>query len=202
MTSPYIDDTTLLAGFHQRETLAEKQVFQKYFKPLCLYSESITGQLDASEDIVAESFEKAWGRRQEFQTLENLKAFLYRIVRNASLNYKESERRHRTHYEQIRYLSKGDPGSDEDLEREILRVEILRDIYQEIENLPERCGQIFKLLFIHNQTTDQIAAQLSINVQTVRTQKARAIQLIKIELLRKNRIPATLLFAILLEYAR
>jgi len=63
MTSPYIDDTTLLAGFHQRETLAEKQVFQKYFKPLCLYSESITGQLDASEDIVAESFEKAWGRR-------------------------------------------------------------------------------------------------------------------------------------------
>src|ERR1700743_3871099 len=98
MAGPYNDDTTLLAGFHQRETPAEKQVFQKYFKPLCLYSESITGQLDASEDIVAESFEKAWGRRQEFQTLENLKAFLYRIVRNASLNYAESQKFHRRHH--------------------------------------------------------------------------------------------------------
>jgi len=202
MASPYIDDTTLLTGFHQRETLAEKQVFQKYFKPLCLYSENITGQLDASEDIVAESFEKAWSRRQEFQTLENLKAFLYRIVRNASLNYTESQKLHRTHHEKLRYLSHNEPEQGEAMEQEILRVELLHEIYQEIENLPERCGQVFKLLFIHNLTTDQIAARLSINVQTVRTQKARAIQLIKIELLRKNQIPATLLFAILLEYAR
>src|SRR6186713_964717 len=198
MTSIYIDDTTLLAGFLHGETPAEKQVFQKYFKPLCLYSESITGQLDVSEDIVAESFEKAWSRRQDFQTIENLKAFLYRVVRNASLNYMESERSHRKHHEQIRYLSRVDSGPEEDLE--ILRVELLQGIYQEIENLPERCGQIFKLLFIHNLSTDQIATRLSINVQTVRTQKARAIQLIKIELLRKSRIPAALLFSFLLEY--
>ncbi|MDO6430248.1 sigma-70 family RNA polymerase sigma factor [Flavitalea sp. BT771] len=202
MTSPYIDDTTLLAGFHQRETLAEKQVFQKYFKPLCLYSETITGQLAASEDIVAESFEKAWARRLEFNTLENLKAFLYHIVRNASLNYTESQKRHRSHHEQIRYLSNHEPQLPEALEREILRVELLQEIYQEIENLPDRCGQIFKLLFIHHQTTQEIADQLSINVQTVRSQKARAIQLIKTELLRKRRIAPALLFAILLGYAR
>ena len=202
MTSPYIDDISLFAGFQRRESPAEKLVFQKYFKPLCLYSESITGQLDASEDIVAESFEKAWGRRQEFQALENLKAFLYRIVRNASLNYTESQKLHRTHHEQLRYLSNNEPEQGEALEREILRVELLQEIYQEIENLPDRCGQIFKLLFIHNQTTDQIAAQLSISAQTVRTQKARAIQLIKIELLRKKRIQVVFLFGLLLEYAR
>ena len=202
MTSPYIDDITLLAGFQRREALAEKQVFQKYFRPLCLYSENITSRLEVSEDIVAESFEKAWGRRGEFQRLENLKAFLYRVVRNASLNYAESERVHRTHHEQILYLSGNDPGTDEALEREILRVELLQEIYQEIENLPGRCGQIFKLLFIHNLSTDQIAAQLAINTQTVRTQKARAIQLIKIELLRKNRTAVLLLFSMLLEYSR
>ena len=202
MINYYNDDTALLSGFHQRKTLAEKQVFQKYFRPLCLYSESITGQLDASEDIVAESFEKAWRRRQDFHTLENLKAFLYRIVRNASLNCRENEKRHRKHHEQIRYMSKDDSGPDEELDRAILRVELLQEIYQEIENLPDRCGRIFKLLFIHNYTTDQIATQLSINVQTVRTQKARAIQLIKTELLRKNRLRAVLLFVVLLEYTR
>lgn len=200
MTSSYIDDTSLLAGFQRREIRAEKQVFQKYFKPLCLYSESITGQLDASEDIVAESFEKAWGRRREFQTLENLKAFLYRIVRNASLNYTESQRLHQTHHQQLSYLSNHESGPGEALEQEILRVELLHEIYQEIENLPDRCGQIFKLLFIHNLTTEQIAAELSINVQTVRTQKARAIQLIKIGLLRKNRFQAIFLLGCLLEH--
>jgi RNA polymerase sigma-70 factor (ECF subfamily) len=202
MASPYTDDISLIAGFQRRQPTAEKQVFQKYFKPLCLYSETITGQLDASEDIVAESFEKAWARRQEFQTLENLKAFLYRIVRNGSLNYAESQKLHRTHHEQLRYLSNNEPQQDEALEHEILRVELLHEIYQEIENLPDRCGQIFKLLFIHHQTTHQIAAQLSISPQTVRTQKARAIQLIKIGLLRKHRIPAALLLSILLEYTR
>jgi RNA polymerase sigma-70 factor (ECF subfamily) len=202
MISPYNDDIALFAGFQRREALAEKLVFQKYFRPLCLYSERITSRLEVAEDIVAESFEKVWERRQEFQRLENLKAFLYRIVHNASLNYAESERRHRVHHKQILHVSKDDPGTDEALEREILRAELLQEIYLEIENLPDRCGQIFKLLFIHNQTTDQIAARLSINVQTVRTQKARAIQLIKIELLRKNRIPVLLLLAILPEFTR
>lgn len=202
MTGRYNNNTDLLAAFHKGESQAEKQVFQQYFKPLCLYSSTITGQLQASEDIVAESFAKAWARRGEFATLDNLKAFLYRIVRNGSLNHAEGERRQRLHHERLRYMSGVDGVEEEVSALEILRVELLQAIYAEMEHLPDRCGQIFKLIFIEHLTTDEIAARLSINVQTVRTQKARAIQLIRTELLRKNRVPALLIFASMLAEIR
>src|SRR5450631_1246790 len=112
MERDYADDMTLWAGFQRGENQAEKIVFQKYFKPLCLYSERITVRLEQSEDIVAESFEKAWGRRQEFQTLENLKAFLYRIVRNASINYTIATKQHRTAHAHIEYLTKQEEESE------------------------------------------------------------------------------------------
>lgn len=198
MASDFANDITLLNGFQQGDLLAEKRVFQQFFRPLCLFSERITGQLEASEDIVADSFGKAWGRRGEYPTMDNLKAFLYRAVRNASINYIEAQRRHQSHHEQILYITKDDKTSEEAMEREILRVELLQEIYNEIDSLPEKCRQIFKLLFIYEQTTEQVARQLSINMQTVRSQKARAIQLIKTELLRKNRVQTFLLLTVLL----
>ncbi len=80
------------------------------------------------------------------------------------------------------------------IETEVLRAEVLQEIYAEVESLPGRCGQIFKLLFIEGLPTDQIAERFGINVQTVRTQKARAICLIRTALLKKGRLAALVFF--------
>jgi len=200
MISTYTDDTLLWTAFLRQDPQAERQVFHQYFKPLCLYAERINGQLEPAEDIVAEAFEKAWARRQDFQALENLKAFLYRVVRNASINLTVATRTHRQAHAKIEYVAKQEVEDEPALEREMLRVELLQEIYEEIENLPDRCGQVFKLIFLHGKSTEEIGAQLGINPQTVRTQKARAIQLIKTQLLKKNRILTLLLLAAILEW--
>jgi RNA polymerase sigma factor (sigma-70 family) len=85
------------------------------------------------------------------------------------------------------------------IETEVLRAEVLQEIYAEVENLPGRCGQIFKLLFIHGKSTEEIGGLLGINPQTVRTQKARAISLIRTALLKKGRLAT---FAIFLAWLR
>ncbi len=194
-----MDDIALLAAFQKGAAHAENAVFKKYFRPLCLYSERITGYLEQSEDIVAEAFEKVIDRRNEFQTLDNLKAFLYRVVRNASINFTIAEKQHQQAHANIRY-SIGQSYESEDVHKnEILRVELLQEIYEEIENLPEKCGQIFKMIFLQGLSTDQIASCLSINVQTVRTQKARAIQPIKTKLLRKNRALLAIFILMMIE---
>ncbi len=76
---------------------------------------------------------------------------------------------------------------------EVLRAELLYEIYQEMENLPEKCGQIFKMLFIEDKSTEEVAQHFGINVQTVRSQKARAIQLLKAALTQKNKTAALIL---------
>lgn len=199
MIRPYTDHTLLWTAFQQGESQAEKQVYHQFFKPLCIFSERITGQLEAAEDIVAEAFVKAWGRRQNFVTADNLKAFLYRVVRNASINFAVATRQHRQAHLQIAYIEGQDKEEEPADQREILRAELLQEIYEEMENLPGRCGEIFKLIFIHGKSTEEIGQLLGINPQTVRTQKARAIQLIKIQLLKKNRISSLLLLMVILD---
>ena len=76
-------------------------------------------------------------------------------------------------------------------------MEKIEGLIRKIENLPDRCKEIFRLIFIDGLTTDQIGERLNISPQTVRTQKARALDLIKSELLKKNLLSA-LLYLLLL----
>lgn len=186
------DDIALFIGFQQKKPDAEYAVFHLLFRPLCLYAEKITGQKEQAEDIVADAFILIFRQRENFQTLENFKRFLYRIVRNASINYTIQVKNRSFIHEKIRYLQKGDMESSDKSELEILRVELLNEIYQEVENLPDKCRAIFKMIFLEGIPTDHIALQLHLNPQTVRSQKARAIRLIKTGILKKKRILAIL----------
>ena len=70
-------------------------------------------------------------------------------------------------------------------QNEIIMIELLSHIYQEMENLPHKCRTIFKLYFLQQMSSDEIAGSLGISPQTARTQKARAIQLLRIRVWRK-----------------
>jgi RNA polymerase sigma-70 factor (family 1) len=190
------NDILLLAAFQHGDPMADKQIFERFFQPLCLFGERITGDLQQAEDVVADAFEKLIDRRNDFDAVSRIKSFLYQIVHNASINLSIASKRHKAIHENIRYLTKSETGISGSLvrENEILRAELIREIYDEIENLPDKCRQIFKMIFVEELSTDEISAKLSINVQTVRSQKARAIQLIRTSLLKKNRIPTLLLF--------
>lgn len=188
-----MDDNALLEAFQQGEPWAEKAVFDRFFGPLTLYANRITGDLAAAEDITVDALVKAIDRRAHFSVLPKLKSFLYQVVHNASINQVTSDQRHRRIHTSIAYQQQYEPASETVLETEVLRAEVLQEIYLEVENLPGRCGQVFKMLFVEGLPTDQIAERLGINVQTVRTQKARAISLIRTALLKKGRL-ATLVF--------
>ncbi len=56
---PVMDDTVLLRAFQQGDGWAEKKVFDRFFEPLVLFSERMTGDVLASEDIVVEVLTKA-----------------------------------------------------------------------------------------------------------------------------------------------
>jgi RNA polymerase sigma-70 factor (ECF subfamily) len=146
---------------------------------------------------VVEAFEKMIDRRHDFATLPRLKNFLYTTVHNACINEVLARKRHRLIHERIRYVEHQHQIDEDPIENEMLRAELLQEIYLEMDNLPNRCGQIFKMIFVDQLSTQQVAEQLSIDPQTVRTAKARAIQLIRTALLKKNRLQALFLFYIL-----
>jgi RNA polymerase sigma-19 factor, ECF subfamily len=181
------DNAALIIAFGRGEEKADKIIFNRYFRMLCVYAERITANMQEAEDIVTDVFIRMMHKRAAFGTVDNIKAFLFTATRHACINYALAEKRHHAAHEQIAYLAQYADNEDHFLHHEMIRLEVIQEIYREIENLPPQCRTIFKMLFIGGQSTETIARELSINPQTVRTQKARAIQLIKTELLKRER---------------
>lgn len=181
----HTNDEGLFLAFQAGNTVARNAVFTRYVKPLCFYVTRLTGSREAAEDIVADSFVKMLERSAQFNDLENIKAFLFHTTRNAAMNFNRDSRRHDAAHAQLSYLTRHDNIS-ETWEDELIRTEIVAEICLEVENLPDKCREIFKLLFFQGLSTEQVAAQMGIVPQTVRNQKARAIQLLRVQLLKKG----------------
>lgn len=197
---PYTNDTALLSAFQRGEMQAGKVIFDTYFHPLCLFAERITGDMLQSEDIVAETFEKLMLMAGDFASIPRLKSFLYQSVHNAGVNYVIARKRHSAAHEQLRHLAVSDHYDEEMMQNEIMRAELVHEIYMAMDKLPAKCGQIFRMIFVDELSTFEIAGRLHINVQTVRSQKARAIELIKRALVKKNlQFPVVAYLALLLD---
>jgi len=155
-----------------------KRVYEQYHTPLYRFADKLLRNEEA-EDIVTNTFVKLWYDRNKFKTLQNIKAYLYVVTRNACIDYLRLLQRQREIVKDILYLQ----ASEENQYNENISPELLSKIHQRIEALPKKCRKIFELIYFENLTTAQVAARLRISNQTVLNQKARAIHFLRLSLL-------------------
>jgi RNA polymerase sigma-70 factor (ECF subfamily) len=170
-------NTDIISGFHKGNSRAFDLLFDMFFPALCYFANKLIEDRQEAEDIVLDTFQKLWARREHFETMPNIKAFLYITVRNTCLNYL----RHReTQRKRTRELVKLLPDRfEEDAEQQRIRAEVMKNIYSEIEKLPKKCREVFELIYFEGMKANEIAEQLQISESTVRNQKVRALQLLK-----------------------
>ncbi|NWJ50522.1 MAG: RNA polymerase sigma-70 factor [Bacteroidetes bacterium] len=180
----------LAIEFKEGSTEALNRIYLLYFRSLCFFANRIIDDQLEAEDIVAESFIKLWHKHNDFETLTNIKAFLFITTKNSCLNYVKKMERQTSIHEQ---LQREHVLFDDDIYFAELESEMLQLLYNEIERLPRKCRNIFKLIYLEGLKTNEIALQLDISNKTVLNQKLRAIQLLKSALFKKE-----LLFLLLL----
>src|SRR5262249_39606190 len=67
---------------------------ERYRREMLVHCYPMGGKLEGAEDLVQETFLKAWGSRSGFEGRSSLRAWLYRIATNACLDaIKRSRRR-------------------------------------------------------------------------------------------------------------
>lgn len=195
------DDVLLMQAVQRYDTGAERQLFKQVYKPLCLYAHKLTSNLPAAEDIASEAFVKAFDRRGEFETLSNFKAFLYIVVRNASITFAKADSKQKKAVRDISFIQAFDADFTQPIaQNEVLFAEVVYTIHQEIENLPGKCRQVFKLSFFDSLSTEDIALRLAINPQTVRSHKARAIHMLKARLLVNRSLPPVYVALVMMSF--
>lgn len=166
-------------------------LFDEYFTSLCYYSESITKDREEAKDIVIESFQKFWVRRENFLLPVQVKSFLYLVTKNASIDYLK-----RKNVESINKntILNTIAETEEDTGQLIVEAELLRKIYQEAAALPGKCRAVFELTYFEGLNTTQIAERLDMTVSNVTSQRSRAIQLLRLKFTESQLLAFFLLF--------
>ena len=151
---------------------AFKTVFDQYYRPLTLFALKYIGDVEESKEIVQEFFVRFWTKHEAINIRFSLKTYLYQGVRNACLNFIESNKVVQRH---MRGYSKAELSSDNPLEN-MLAAEQEEILMQAVDRLPEKCRQIFLLSRMEKFPNQAIADQLQISIKTVEAQISIALK--------------------------
>lgn len=163
----------IIPAFQQGEQQAFTVFFRQYFRPLCFFAEQMLGSMSDAEDIVKDSYLKLWNKRADFDHPQGIKNFLYTATRNASLNHLRHQKVKDHFQKEMNYLDH--QKGDELVLQQMIRSELMRSIYQEIEKLPEKRQQVFRMIYFDGLKHEEIAEKLGISVFTVKEHKAKAL---------------------------
>ena len=169
-----------LSSFREGDPRSFQYLFTRYNKRLLYNAELILRDKQEAEDIVSDTFRKAWENHSGFENTDHVTGFLYTTTRNACLNRVKHIQRKESSHKELSYLSL---DKEEDFLKRMIEAELLDRIYGEIEKLPKKCRLVFKLIYLEGYSTKETALELKISERNVLNQKSRAIQLLKRNLL-------------------
>ena len=155
-----------------------RHLFDLYYTRLCYFSHKLIGDKEASEDIVQDAFVAYWKKSADFDNELSSKNFLYLTVKNACLNVIR-------HEQVVKKFAESNDNSgftEEKITENIIRSEVAGEIHNAIATLPKGCRQVLELAYFGDLKNNEIADQLQISINTVKTQKARALQLLRLKL--------------------
>ena len=153
-----MDDNNLITLLQQGDRNAYKQLFIKYYSPLCEYA----SQYISDDDRIETS----------------LKSYLFISTKHRCLNAIRKNQYHERIHNQI-YEKIKDQFEDPDY---YFVNELTENIQKAIENLPETYRETFAMSRFGEKTNVQIAEKLGISVKTVEYRISQALKILRLKL--------------------
>lgn len=156
-------------------------LFRTLYDPLTRYAYTLVHDHAMAEDIVQEVFVRIWEKHSSVIESAQARPYLYRAVRNACFNHLGAKKRvpleslSDTAWEEEDNIAwtVTEAAEEDNLPR-------YRELLKKgIEQLPEKCREIFLLSRSGQLSNQEIADQLGISVKTVNNQTWKAMKLLK-----------------------
>ena len=159
-----------------------KALFRKYYPNLIFYATRLVGEEEA-EDVVQDVFVELWKRKDSMEIGDQIQAFLYRAVYTRSLNvlkHRNIESGYMAIVEEInqKRVEFYQPDNNEVIRR-IEDRELKKEIYDAINELPDKCKEVFKLSYLHDMKNKEIADTLGISLRTVEAHMYKALKFLR-----------------------
>lgn len=127
----------------------------------------------AAEDVLLEVFISLWNLRERILMIESIPAYLYSACRNRVFTYL---RKHSVYTSQVELVDDLAVCCEDRIEDRLYYRYLLDLVEKEIEDLPEKCKEVFKLSRFSHLTNKEIADRLLISESTVENQINKAIK--------------------------
>lgn len=165
----------LLSLMSSDDSDAFHKLFTLYFPKVKYFIDSILHSGAVAEDLSQDIFVKLWEQRAMLPAIENINAYIYRMARNAAINYTK-----RILKRQVDFYSL-DPSLDytPSYEQEYYAKEKALLIELVVANMPEQRKRVFEMSRNTGLSNDEIATQLNISKKTVENHLNLALKEIK-----------------------
>jgi RNA polymerase sigma-70 factor, ECF subfamily len=157
---------------------AFEKLYKLYFPRLYKFALKIICDNNLAKDVVQNVFIRLWETHDTFRH-EHPEAFLYKMVRNASLNYVrhlkvidnlKSEIKDQYLGEELYYIDL--VGNEPYI---LIEKELQKKVVEVMDSLPEKCRAVFRMSRIDGLKNQEIADQLGLSIKTVEKHISKAL---------------------------
>lgn len=169
-------DLSLTQRLIEGDLSAFEEAFNTWYSPLVNFATGILYDSDWAEDQVQEIFIRLWEKRQTLNPSFLLFPYLLTSVRNRCMNaleHRKVQRRyvsHTQHQYQSEILNYDYDGVREDL---------FEKLQVAVQELPEKCREVFELSRFKGLSHQQIHHKLNISTKTIENHITKALKLIR-----------------------
>jgi len=166
-------DLDLFAKVKKDDSRSFEILFERYYGRLCGFAYQFTKNKENAEEIVSTLFSTIWLKRNDIHIEQNFKSYLYKSVRNQSLNYLKAQKTILTDIDDMEIESNGTydhPGNSLELK------ELETSIENLISSMPRQRQRIFRMSRIECLKYAEIADILCISVNTVQNHMVEAVK--------------------------
>lgn len=167
-------DEQLLQLYREgRDELAFSGIVKKYQQKLYYHIRRMVKNHDDADDVLQNTFIKAWAGLKNFREEANLYTWLYRIATNETLTFL-SKNKNMTMVPADKTLSRqaaAEPGLGGD--------EIYRKLQQAIDTLPDKQKMVFNMKYFEEMPYEEMSAILDTSVGALKASYHHAVKKIE-----------------------
>lgn len=150
-----------------------EKLFRNHFKGLTWFAVRYVKDVETAQEIVQEAFISLWEKRDTIDMAKSVKSYLASSVYNKSLNHIRDNKKFDRDILTFENLL---PDATYEQTDRLITTELNEKIKEAVNELPEKCREVFVMSRFQNLKYQEIADKLQISVKTVETQMSKALQ--------------------------
>jgi len=156
------DESKLVENIALGDHAAYKEVFLKYFPKVKYFIAHFLKSETTAEDLTQEIFVKLWENRSKLASVQSFSSYIYRMARNATLNYIEHKNVEKKYFEQQYEEELG-----QSIEEELYARELELLVHLTVNHMPLQRKRVYQMSRDEGLKNEDIAEQLNISKKTV-----------------------------------